>query len=113
MKTVGILGYGSFGQFLVRKLEKKLSLLVYDPFQKVPAKCIASLEQIAECDFVVLAIPIDAYEPVLTEIKPMLSPSTVIVDIASVKTTPVGIIEDILPGQSRVVMHPLFGPQSA
>lgn len=113
MKTVGIIGFGSFGEFVVNKIGDKLLLKVYDPYVKVPKKISASMEDVAKCDFVVLAIPINAYEIVLSELKHHITSSTVIVDISSVKTIPVSIINTILPGQKRVIMHPLFGPQSA
>jgi prephenate dehydrogenase len=113
MKTVGIIGYGSFGEFLVNKLEDKLSLKVYDPQKDVPKRLLSTIADVACCDFVVLAIPVDAYHEVLAAIKPLLRESTVIVDISSVKTTPVSIIDRIIPNQCRVIMHPLFGPQSA
>jgi len=113
MKTVGILGYGSFGEFLVRKLNSKLTLKVYDPFQKVPAKYVATLAEIGSCDYVVLSVPVSSYESLLKELSPLLGREAVIVDIASVKTIPVALLDELLPNQNRVVMHPLFGPQSA
>ncbi len=113
MKTVGIIGFGSFGEFLVDKLRGKVELLVHDPNQTVPKDISANIDDIAKCDYVVLSIPIDAYEDVLKSLAPKLKSSTVIVDISSVKTTPVAILEKLVPSQKKVVMHPLFGPQSA
>jgi len=113
MKTIGIIGYGSFGEFLVDKLSGKVELRVHDPQKSVPTTYSASLDKVAECDYVILSIPIDAYESVLAELAPQLQKSTTIIDIASVKTTPVEILDMILPNQKRVIMHPLFGPQSA
>jgi len=113
MKTIGIIGFGSFGEFLADKLGSKVELHVYDPHASVPKDIVATLDEIAGCDFVILSIPINAYEQVLTDIAPLLQESTVVIDIASVKTTPVEILNRLIPNQKRVIMHPLFGPQSA
>jgi prephenate dehydrogenase len=113
MKTVAIIGFGSFGEFLVDKLLGKVELFVHDPNQTVPKDISANLDDIATCDYVVLSIPIEAYEEVLKSIAPKLRSNTVIVDISSVKTTPVEILEKLVPSQKKVIMHPLFGPQSA
>lgn len=114
MRTVGIIGFGSFGKFLVDKLrDHQFIIKVHDPVAKVPKKYSTELTKIAVCDYLVLAIPIDSYKPVLEVLAPLLKKSTIVIDIASVKTTPVQILDKYIPGQKRVIMHPLFGPQSA
>lgn len=111
--TIGIIGNGSFGSFLVRKLTKRFKVLVHDPFDMPEKTYDASLEEISRCAFIILAIPIDAYRKVLPQLKPLITKDTTIVDISSVKTEPVQLLDELLPGQKRVVTHPLFGPQSA
>ena len=113
MISVGIIGYGSFGSFLTRKLSGHVQLKVVDPSQDIPVKIKGSLEQVCKCDYVVLAVPISSYDSILTEIKSFLRADSVIVDISSVKMTPNLKLEELLPGCRKVVMHPLFGPQSA
>jgi prephenate dehydrogenase len=110
---VGVIGFGSFGKFLVDKLEGKVELSVYDPEQEVPAELTSSLENIGKCKYVVLAIPAAAYDEFLPRLKSVVNKDTVIVDISSVKVLPFQKILDVLPDQKRVIMHPLFGPQSA
>ena len=110
---VGIIGYGSFGKFLADKLQNKFELSVYDPKQDLPSEIKASLEEVGECDFVVLAIPVSAYDDLLKELKVVISADAVVVDISSVKVLPFQKISEFLPNQPRVIMHPLFGPQSA
>lgn len=114
MKTVGIIGFGSFGLFLANKLDPHASVRVSSrQLESVPKKWQATLEDIAQCDYIIPSIPLDAYEPVLTELKPLLRPKAVIVDVCSVKITPCKIISDILPNTKLVATHPLFGPESA
>lgn len=112
MKTVGIIGFGSFGRFLAEKLKEYCEVKVYSNSGK-PNQWEASLEEIGKCDYIIPAIPLDAYESLLNNLKPLLLHESVIVDIASVKVKPVALIKKILPNQPLVVTHPLFGPESA
>jgi prephenate dehydrogenase len=111
--TVGIIGYGSFGAFMCRQLLDLCEVRVFDSLRDVPSGLRVDISHIATMDYVVLAIPLDAYEAVCTTIKPHLGSNTVIVDIASVKTTPAQLLRSLLPDVKKVFTHPLFGPQSA
>lgn len=112
MKSVGIIGFGSFGQFLAEKLDPYVDVTVFSYSGKAN-KWAASLETVVASDFLILAIPLDAYEHTLDEIRDKLSPSTVVVDVCSVKEQPLQIIKRMLPNQPMVATHPLFGPESA
>lgn len=112
MKTVGIIGFGSFGKFLAEKLSSHAKVHVYSASGKA-SSWTASLEEIAGCDFIVPAIPLESYENVFNELRPHISPKSVIVDVCSVKVKPLQIIKRIIPGQPIVATHPMFGPESA
>lgn len=112
MKTVGIIGFGSFGGFLAEKLDGHCKVLVWSQSGK-ENRWQATIEQVAAADFVVPSVPIDAYPELLEKLKPILGTQTVIVDVCSVKEKPVEVIQRILPDQPLVATHPLFGPESA
>ncbi len=112
MKTVGIVGFGSFGKFLAEQLDANCKVLVYS-YSIKPNKWQADLKDVAEADYLLLAVPIDSYHSVLKDLKPLLSKETILVDVCSVKQKSVEIIRGILPDQQLAVTHPLFGPQSA
>lgn len=112
MKSVGIIGAGSFGVFMAEKLEPFVEVKMFSSSGKA-GKWAASLEEVGKCDCVIPSIPMEAYEATLSKLKPHLSPKTVIIDVCSVKEEPVEIIQRMLPGQPLVATHPLFGPQSA
>src|SRR3990167_11460963 len=113
MKTIGIIGFGSFGKFLAENLNEYCKVLVYSKSGKVPTRWAVSAAEVTKCDYLMLAIPLDAYKQVLEQLKPNLSKNTVIVDVCSVKQKPIQIIKKILPNQPVVATHPLFGPESA
>ncbi len=112
MKTVGIIGFGSFGSFLARQLDPYCSVKVHAR-REVDAKWSASLQEVAKCDYVVLSIPLSVYPEMLRKLKPELSTTSVVVDVCSVKMEPVQLIKNILPKQPLLATHPLFGPESA
>ena len=112
MKTIGIIGFGSFGKFLAEKLSSHAKVMVYGQGEQQNSWS-ASLEDVARADYVVLAVPLDAYEAVLGLLKPYLRPETVIVDVCSVKVRPVEMIRRVMPTQPLVITHPMFGPESA
>lgn len=76
-------------------------------------KWAASLEEVAQCDYIIPSIPIEAYESTLITLKKHINKDSVIVDVCSVKEKPIRIIREILPNQLVVATHPLFGPESA
>ncbi len=111
-KTVGIIGFGSFGKFLAEKLSPIAKIKVYSSSGR-PSKWKASLDEVVKADYLIPAIPLDAYDSMLNSIKHMIGKRTVIIDVCSVKEEPMRLIKSILPGQLAVATHPLFGPESA
>ncbi|MFZ1458702.1 MAG: prephenate dehydrogenase [Candidatus Saccharimonadales bacterium] len=112
MKTVGIIGFGSFGKFLAEKLSSYARVKVYSQSGRT-SSWMVTLEEVVDVDYLVLAVPLDAYMETLEAIKPIVKPHTVIVDVCSVKVKPVETIRSIMPDQPLVATHPMFGPESA
>lgn len=111
----GVLGFGRFGQMVVRELEPHGEVVVHDPHETAafPVRNV-SLEQAATARSVILAVPIRRLEETLRTLVPHLQAGTLVVDVASVKTYPLSWMESILPSDVDYVgTHPLFGPDSA
>jgi len=118
-KTLGIFGYGSFGEFLAHKLAPYFEVLVHSSKSArelmLPKNARAeSLKAVAECDVVIPAIPLSAYQQWCRNVAPYLKPAALVVDVCSVKVKPVDILLAKLPSHVQILAtHPLFGPQSA
>ena len=107
-QTLGLIGFGAFGAFIAPHIAKHLPVVVYDPH-----KAMGDLHAVASCDIVMLAVPVQQMESVLTAIAPLLKPQALVIDVASVKIKPTALMEKILPDSVAIVgTHPLFGPQS-
>ena len=113
--TIGIVGYGKFGT-LVHELQKRFlpdaQVRVFSSRTEPDQKLFFPLADVASCDFVFLTVPIHAFEENLAKIIPLLGPSTVVVDVATVKMHTVEILKRLLPERAWIATHPMWGPES-
>ena len=120
MKTLGLIGFGQFGQLAAKHLKSHYDVLVADASAGAPdaarqvGVAFGSVEQAARRDVVIVAVPVRAMRSVFEEIAPHLKPGALVIDVGSVKMLPSQWMLETLPeGVDIVATHPLFGPQSA
>lgn len=121
-KTLGIIGLGAFGRFMIKHLAPYYRLVGCDrdgagPERLAPEDaekiCLTSLGEVAASDIVVFAVPLDNLEAVATEAARHIRPGTLVVDVTSVKLRPLEILSRLIPEHADLLgTHPLFGPQS-
>ncbi len=118
-QTLGVIGVGAFGEFMLKHLIPYFDVTAYDKSRDLSTIedtyniSIGTLAGIAACDVIILAVPVRALEQTLADIKPLLRVGQIVIDVCSVKCQPVAILEKHLPaGVEAVSVHPLFGPQS-
>ncbi|MEX0283638.1 MAG: prephenate dehydrogenase/arogenate dehydrogenase family protein [Paracoccaceae bacterium] len=118
--TLGIVGFGAFGQLAAFHLGPYFEISAYDPSPDVAAAarqqgvCLSSLQAVAQADVILVAAPVSSFEQVVREIAVACKPGALIVDVGSVKVGPADIMRRLLPHDVDIVAtHPLFGPQSA
>jgi len=118
MQTIGIVGFGPFGRLLVEQISPKAEAIkLYNRSEitsALPANVtLVDLEELADCDGVILALPVSALEATLHELAGIIRPETIVIDVCSVKLVPMELMLRLLPEPVAVVgSHPLFGPQS-
>ena len=114
--TIGIIGFGNFGKFITEQVPDTCSVLIHDPHASdhpSPHQRVSIEDCITQSDIIFLAIPLSSYRTVLHTIKRHIRPTQLIVDICSVKTVPLRLLEEYLPKHKNIlVTHPLFGPQT-
>lgn len=116
-KTVGLIGFGAFGQLIFPLLATHFGkVVVHDP-RPMPghtAVAFAGLAQAAHADVVVIAAPVQEMRAIARAIAPYLKRGALVLDVGSVKCLPAAALaEELPPSVSIVGTHPLFGPQSA
>src|SRR3989344_2498277 len=115
INTVGIVGYGSFGALahtLFQRFTPSIEVKIFSEGHKPDNKKFFLLSDTAQCDAVILAVPIHAFEEVLTKVVPLVAKDTVIVDIATVKVHTVGLLKKLVKGHRYIATHPMWGPES-
>lgn len=118
MRELGIVGFGSFGQFIVPFLKPFFSISVYNRSDRSEdAKRLGvkyeSLQTVAEKPIVIMCVPVQFMEESLNAVKTFIQPNALVVDVSSVKIKPLALMKAALPEHSNIVLtHPLFGPQS-
>lgn len=112
MEKLGWIGYGAFGRLACRHLGAHFDLVIHDrnPSPAAPA----SLDEVAACQRIVIAAPVQAIGEVSEALADRVQPGTRIYDVGSVKVLPMQAMREALPETVEIVgTHPLFGPQSA
>lgn len=116
--TLGILGFGSFGQFMAKTLSPYFSISVWDVADQSPVADSLGLrwatrEEVLTQELVCFAVPVQFLETVLWQARSHLSPGTLVFDVSSVKVKPVELMRSTLPSEVEIIAtHPLFGPES-
>jgi prephenate dehydrogenase len=114
--VIALLGYGRFGRSLGQLVsEAGLQHRAYDPAAAIaPEHRASSLRDLVEgADFVVVAVPVARVRAALVELRPLLDPSQIVLDVGSVKVRPAAALAEILGSAIPWCgSHPLFGPLS-
>jgi prephenate dehydrogenase len=72
-----------------------------------------SLDDVAGCDVVLLAVPAAALPATLDALRPRLAARTVVMDVVSTKARATALLPELLPDHPNLLAtHPLFGPPS-
>lgn len=118
-KSLGIIGIGAFGEFMLKHLTPYFQISIYDLKRDLSGLtsqynvAIKTLDEISQSDIVVIAVPVQEIKSLVEQIKDKLRPGQLLMDVASVKCVPTKILADNVPENIDIVsVHPLFGPQS-
>jgi len=118
IKSVGIIGFGRFGQLTAKVLKKHFKVFVTDCVNKQNESkdigvCFKSFKECAKQDVVILCVPISDFEEIVKQIVPFLKDGCLVIDVCSVKEKPVKIMEKYIPKTCDCLgTHPLFGPDT-
>jgi prephenate dehydrogenase len=118
-KTVGVIGYGRFGQFWADVLAADFQVIVHDVTPvtpREPIKAMGLAELCASVQTLFLCVPIRQMEAVVAAVAPHMRPGMTVMDTCSVKVEPVKAMLRALspvPGVDLIATHPMFGPDSA
>lgn len=113
MTSIGIIGYGQFGQFMAYYLSQYFDVRAYDKAVKDERDpYVASFEDVCACPIIIFAVPLSDLEDAAHAVARCVAKDALIIDVTSVKDRPLAILEKYFPGHEILGTHPIFGPQS-
>ena len=118
-QSLGIIGVGAFGEFMLKHVIPYFDVSVYDSqrdLSEIGATYnlkIQGLAEVCTSDIVVLCVPVNKLAQVVDEVKDLVKSGQLVIDLCSVKCIPIDILKSKLPKDVEAMsLHPLFGPQS-
>lgn len=118
MKSLSIIGFGPFGQFIAPHLRPHFEVFAwnrtdYSSTALELGVAWVSIKEALSKDIIILCTNISYFEDFLKENSPYFNPKAMVIDVASVKIKPIELMKKYLPDTCEIVgTHPLFGPQS-
>ena len=115
LRSVDIVGYGSFGKLahtLLQRFAPDIEVCIFSSRAQPDSETFFSLEEVAQCDAVILAVPIHVFEEHVQNIMPLVRPETVLVDVSTVKMHTGEILRRVVAGRPYLATHPMWGPES-
>ncbi len=113
IKTIGILGYGSFGSFIelvVKRNFPNLEIKIYSRTQK--GQNFFDFDEVINLDIVFITVPISKIPETIKKIsKKIKNKKTIFIDVATVKEMPEKEFKKY-DNLRYVNTHPMFGPYS-
>lgn len=118
-KTFGVIGYGNFGQFLARSLATYGDVIATDTDTRKLSSMkdrrirFGSVTDVAQSDVVILAVPFSSLDAALDQIRTIVKPRSVVMDVLSTKSASTALLVNALADHPNILAtHPLFGPPS-
>ncbi len=116
-KTVGIYGFGRFGQLLATILKPDFKVVAFNTSDKSKeAKSIGvyygTEKAVLKCSNIFLCVPISKMDEVTKKLK--FKKGSTVIDVCSVKELPVRHMKKNIQQDINIIAtHPMFGPDSA
>ncbi|CAN8062244.1 unnamed protein product [Agarophyton chilense] len=120
--TIGIVGFGNFGQFLGKRFASQGHRVIgqsrgkyFDAAAAIGCEYVQHADELMdqEPEVVILCTSIMSLSTVLSHFPLKRLANTLVVDVLSVKLYPHNLLLQCLPQSSAIVCtHPMFGPES-
>ena len=78
--------------------------------ERMGVAAASNQEAVKQSDAVILSVPIDKFEQIVSDIAPFTAPQQLIFDVTSIKAGPVEIMHKYIKKGSVLGVHPMFGP---
>ena len=115
VKTIGIIGYGHYGKLvheLIRRFALWVRVFVYE-LDMQDDQTFVTLEKIAACNVVVLAVPMHSFEKALREVlaTESICRETIIVNVCTEQEVSGATLRALASQHKFLSVHTLWGPE--
>lgn len=116
--VVAVIGFGRFGELLVKILLKhSQAKVIVVSSKKINSSHknlkIESIDGVKNADMIFPCVPISEFQSVMKKIAPIIKKGAIVIDVCSVKMLPADIMKNHLsPSTQIIATHPMFGPDS-
>jgi prephenate dehydrogenase len=114
--SIGIIGFGKFTRLMLtifKEIIPEVKIKITSRSQPVDNKVFFTFEEVCNCDYIIPAVPISAFEETVEKMLPLMNLKAKVVDICSVKMHPKKVMLERLPETCEIICtHPNFGPES-
>jgi len=115
-KTLIVGGAGEMGRWFARFLkERGMDVAIADIDSHTPeiaselGVSVGDVQDAGDFDIVLVSVPIDVTEEVISRIAPKMKPGSLLTDVTSVKKGPMEAMKKAPDGVEVIGMHPMFG----
>lgn len=115
IRSVGIIGHGSFGQFVEELVAQHLpeaEVRICSLHETPDGSRFFTLKETCVSDVVLIASSIRDFEKTLREALPLIPDTSILVEVNTVKVMPVNLLRAHAVGKQYLATHPMFGPYS-
>lgn len=116
-KTLIVGGAGEMGRWLARFLkEQGMDVAIADIDSHTPeiadelGVALGDVQKVGDFDIVLVSVPIDVTEEVISRIAPKMRPGSLLTDVTSVKKGPIEAMKKAPKGVEIIGTHPMFSP---
>jgi len=78
--------------------------------EQLDVEIATSLEAVNSADVILISVPIDNFEEVVKQLQPYLNSKQIVIDITSIKVSPVETMHKYIKTGLVLGAHPMFGP---
>jgi prephenate dehydrogenase len=119
VKIAVIGGSGRMGRWFARFLAKEGNEVIISARnqeklgqarRELGVEAASNIEAVKRAEAILVSVPIDDFEEVIKQIAPHTRPEQVIIDITSIKQSPIEIMHQHIKRGVTLGVHPMFGP---
>ena len=118
MKIAIIGGSGKMGRWFANFLIKEGKEVIItgrnqrkllEAKQQLGVEAATNVEAVKRAEVILLSVPIDDFEEVVKQVSPYILPEQIIIDITSIKQSPIEIMHKHIKQGLTLGVHPMFG----